>query len=570
MDKPAPQEGQVNANKIHHCPWNSQTANFTTSRSAILLGRADSAFGSDQSFEITQTDVHPPLNPKKWHKSGTCLRVPKCVILSSLPYWVLFWKSSYFFGPRDIIGSLLSSSNGPFGNYYYFEQWNDHDPSALTTDSYGIDDPRYLDSTFWNQFDPPVSDSEKLIYTDAYQQMIDKLPPDGGSDSLGSAGSAPPSERFQRIIARARSVYYDYHNQLLAAFVEAKNILESDSRDPIYVTIPNLMNPQIFQKRNGYLKASRQNRSTNRGETCHTHDAVPCYGLASPVAWGPSYPNVNDPRNRLNITGPNVPWLASVDPGFGTNTLHMYIGHNCISYGGASDVFGYQAFPFSPEGMYIGPTFISLYLGAALPYFAGRRAVWRDLGYDIGFTGPGGAEAVYNWYSGMISAAAEKYKRNFWRFRNLGTRLFTYPGSIRVEWQLDKIWQDYKAECAATAFYFGFTFEEWVAMESNEDTSIHDCSGGDGLKYSEKTVKFPSAESLRQALAFFYPPIRKRADKYFAGIEPGTADVFRMAIKKNGLANYNVKYEGDGGLMLSAGSIVEYVRTYFQDNKAGK
>ena len=55
-------------------------------------------------------------------------------------------------------------------------------------------------------------------------------------------------------------------------------------------------------------------------------------------------------------------------------------------------------------------------------------------------------------------------------------------------------------------------------------------------------------------------------DGYYAGIEPGTADFFKLVIKNNELANYGVKYVGSFAPLLDADAIVQYVRSYFKEN----
>lgn len=562
MDKPAPEDEKRHANMINSYPWNSQSNNFCMSRSDILLGKVDAAFGSDQSLTVAVDGVSPPNNPKKWPKAGRCLRVPKCVILSSLPYWVAYWKSGYFYAPRDILGTLLGDNSTRTGNYYYLDQWNDVDETSTDLETYGIDDPSYLHSAFWEQFDPPVSEEDKQAYLSYYQDVSHGNAPTGANTLSGP--STGPSVRYSQKVGTINNVYYSQHNQLLASFAIAKAQLESGP-DPIYVTIPGWMNPTIHQKRNGYRNKGIQVRNERRGTGCDSQNAITCYDEDRIEPWAPPYPDVNDPRNQLTFKGCQVPWLASADPGFGTNTLHLYVGHSCVSYQPVTDVFGYQAYPFTPEGIYFGPVMLTNYLGAPLPYFAGMRAIWRDIGYDIGFIGPGGAGSVYGWYSALIEAAASTYKRNFWKYRNFGTRIFTYPQSNSVSWDLAKIWNDYKDECDDHVFYFGFTFAEWTELVSREDQRTTNCPGL--LKTAFKTQKFPPAESLREALSYFLPPIRARVDSYYSSIEPGCAQVFQKAIEANDLEQYNVSYGGAGSFLLDPDAIVAYVREYFEENR---
>lgn len=563
MDKPAPDEQkQRHANTIHSYPWNSESQGWSTNRTPILLGKVDAAFGSDQSLDVASNDVRPPFNPKKWHKKGRCLRVPKCVILSSLPMWTLASAArSYFYAPRAVIGTLLGDVTR-FGNYYMLSQWDEpNDP--VSTENYGIDDPNMLSSTFWDQFDPPVPDADKELYTSYYDDLISNRPL-SGQNVLG--GGDTPSERFSQKVGTLNSVYYTYHQQLLASFTAAKAILESDPNDPIYVTIPVWLPPSLAQKRNGSLKFQREKRKAGRGGECQSIDVVQCNEFKD-VAWGPYYPDAESNRNDIDFEGCKVPWLATCNPGFGTNVLHMYAGHPCVSFTGARDAFGYQAWPMTSEAWFIGPVIMGTYLGSPFPFFRGRRTLWRDQGLNYGFLGHG-VGGVYNYYSGIYAGGAERYKQHFYKYRNFGTRIFNYPSNNTVEWSLENIWKDYKEECPGTRFYFGFSFAEYSKAFADEDVRYVDCAAQhNDLRVAEAYVRFPPAQGIREALSHFLPPIRQRVDDYYSGIESGSAGLFASALEANGLSECNVKFEGACSVMLDPEALVEYIRAYFAENR---
>jgi hypothetical protein len=577
-------EHRLHANRPFSVPWTSDRSRNVFSRGDILLGKQKAAFGSGQSLGVAASGEDPHIlatHPQKWPNSGKVLKVPKCVILSSLPYWTVYWPSCYFYGPRDIIGQMFTPPN-LFGNYYYFDQWNNIDPSQevhdntiYCNDELGLDcgdlpSNSTIDasSPFWDNFHPPVPEDEKILYTRSYNNQQAGLPP-SSTDGIAET-NIPPETRYNQIIANIRTnPYYTLHPQIMAAFRQAKLILESDPVDPIYVTIPEWMPDKIVQTRNGTLTKPEMKFNTSHGTGCDIIDVIPCYGTYN-VAWGPPYPDPDDSRNRLDFPACNVPYLASTDPGFGTNTLHLYVGHGCHRYSSGDTIFDYQAWPLQPEGQWIGPIFNGSYLGAGLPFFQGRRSVWRDAGFDYGFVNHGAA-GIYNNYSGLIGGAADAYKQNFYKHRQFATRLFTYPSAWNIEWKLDEIWNDQRHDCHSTQFYFGFSFDEFQSEFSNEDNWYSDCSGSPGagpthIKFAEHIGNEPDSASIRTAISTFYPPIKARVESYFNGIEAGTADFFKLVIKNQGLADYNVQYGGSFAPLLDADAIVAYVREYFAKN----
>jgi hypothetical protein len=106
-------EHRLHANRPFSLPWTSDRSRNVFSRGDILLGKQKAAFGSGQSLGVAASGEDPHIlatHPQKWPNSGKVLKVPKCVILSSLPYWTVYWPSCYFYGPRDIIGQMFTTA----------------------------------------------------------------------------------------------------------------------------------------------------------------------------------------------------------------------------------------------------------------------------------------------------------------------------------------------------------------------------------------------------------------------------------------------------------------------------
>lgn len=598
----------LHANRKHTTPYNNNGPKDCFSRSDILSGRLPTHFGNNYPSALT----NPYSPPRDWYKQGRCLKVPKVVVLSSVPFWTLLWEQGYMYGPRDVIGQMFTPPYA-FGNYYYFEQWDlVNSTSTLDTneiwrtkgnpkDCTGGDYPDHPDAygagnskdsnSYFNNFDNGAgSDDYKKYYDTNYltgehqtgtaNTMQQCWPPNNPSNMFppckdckkndltmlpqSSGPAAAPTARYHQIVCRLQNQYFQYHQQMLQAFMEAKIALESDPKDPIYVVIPEWVPPEIYQIRNSYLLMPTEEKNWQHGEDCTVADIIPCHTYYN-APWGPPYPNVNDSRNYPDYDGPTCPWLHCPEPGFGTNVLHMYCGHPCVRYYESNNPFEMQAWPLTPEGNYIGPLLNGNYLGnTAQPYFAGRRAVWRDLGFDYGYMNHG-AQGVYNYYAPIIEAAADKRKQNFLKYRQFETRIFTFPQGVNRSWNLDAIRDDRKQDCDATQFYFGFEFDDFASMHSNEDISYINCaSQNGGLRVATAKPFFPDAQSIRDATSKFYPPIQKRVNDYYNGIEPGSEEEFQIAIERNGLGKYGVQYGGAADAMLTAGGIIEYVREHFK------
>lgn len=647
---PAQPELGLHANRKHSVPSLSKGARgayYCFSTTSLLTGKVQSAFGSGQSMAVctdgeesepptltsvtrpdrgpypTQTDPDAPGSersnnalattantwPKLWFNAGRIMRVPKTVILSSVPFWPCWWPSTYFFGNRDVIG--FDSLAGLFTNYYYFDQWNtqdivggsgdfpfdstapdytftygnpNYDFGLLQTASGQADDyidtegihhlPNTRNNTIdaLNQFYGLGPTTDELTSSITIQAEPDYIAPGGVGNSSG------PVVRYSQVVGMATNGYYESHQALIDAFRIVKKQLESNATDPIFVIIPGWMPYRLYQCYNSFL--NRQAEQLNgahggaiNGQPCNVSDAVPCYNYV-PQTWNPVYPEVFDPRNAQAFNSGQVPWLSTADPGFGTNVLHLYIGHPVMKFFESGSIFDYQAFPLTPEVQWIaGSVYQGAYTGSAQPYFAGRRDVWDSSGFDYGYTGIITPESLYEArYRPIVENAATQYKQNFYNYRNFTTRLYTYNDGIECNFSPQNIKKDQENNCPSTQFFFGFnTFAEFAAQYDTEDHSISDCedSGANPphLKYGEALANFPDTPSLLQAITLVYPGIMNRITAYYASIDPGAAEFYQLSVDLNDLDDYNVNYKGSyDGLGADPDAIIEEIRDYFSKN----
>jgi hypothetical protein len=218
---------KLQANRLYSVPWSTKGPQNCMSRKDILDGATQSAFGSGQSLQICTDEDEandPAERPQNWPTAGKVLGVPKVVILSSLPFWTVMWESSYFFFPRDVIGE---DSKGDFGNYYYFDQWDDvntaiatpPDYSQLSQDpnydsdipdiqqlQYAMTDPNYQGNQVWNNF-TNLDPTDKTGIYNAYASCV-MTTDAANADACGSIPAylfnnctQPPHTRFSQIVS---------------------------------------------------------------------------------------------------------------------------------------------------------------------------------------------------------------------------------------------------------------------------------------------------------------------------------------------------------------------------------
>lgn len=293
-----------------------------------------------------------------------------------------------------------------------------------------------------------------------------------------------------------------------------------------------------------------------------------------PAEWGPGFP---DPRGQsMPFSGVKVPWLLCPEPGFGVNVLHIYIGHaNMAFMDGVNGYQGYQAWPFSPEYGYIGPDALWSYFPSweqvkmqFLKYYWARRPAWRDYGYDYGYTGVWTVDKCLEYYSAIWQPAADQYRQNYLKYRNIYTKIYTFGESVMISWEPQNIEKDAQPACESPFFWMGFdTFGDYVAMRQAGSECAADESYTDRTEYGvpghvaigsmqNKTV---STCSIDQAIRFFFPPLRSRVDQYYASIEPGTHEFFIGAT--DGIDG--VEYSGPAENSPSADWFIQIIKDFY-------
>lgn len=467
-------------------------------------------FGSSQSIatNVPKSAFSPGLSPddaewwpKAWPAKGRVAKVPKCVILSSLPQWGAMWQKSGFYFPNDVIGRMFTPPN-LFGNYYYIEQWDTDNPNT-------------------------------------------------------------GSGRFHQKIGEMSSPYFDLHPQLLDTFAEVKAILEADSVDPIYCVIPEWFPREIVTRsQSDGFAVGTYNPAHHWDEGLF--NVTPCltFPLAT---MNIKYPDTGASQNTCGLNFQGVAPLLSGGHGFATNVLHIYVGHYAQRIGlDWNSAFSWESVPAFPEGQMIAGSYLGTYLGGPLSFFNGRRAVWRDFGFPYGYTdGLGAPNSLNNYYDPFIQQALGPYKDGFYKHRNWATKLYTYDAPWTVGLTPQAIYQDRYA-CTGLRFFFGFDIGTFNALFGGPDLVFEDESSAfDGLLVAKGTSYQPGMADLALASTTFANPIVKRIMNYYNTLDSGTANFYQTMIADNGLEDYGMTYEGGSSQVQSAGNLVDIIKRHF-------
>lgn len=514
------------------------------SRNDFLTGQSQVRFGDQQSMNVTSEDEvpgpdgNPETYPKNWPKAGRILGVPKVVVMTSLPCWPEFWENCSFDCPRTVIGTLLKDpSSGPYGNYRYLQQY----------DSAAID---------WK------------------------------GHSTGSVNDA--EYRFCQEIGTGTGTYPRQHSKLIDTVFPAAAKILAGLPEPIYAIIPRYMPSRydsIVNKNIAYVPWTRFSRwwSGSDGDDVDFsvglgNDDCDIYGAPfSPR--GRVHMDPQGPNNVSDCNPPKMPCLLAGDPTyFGTNVLHMYIGHWAMKWGIDPNILTFESYPLSPIAEQIATQLIGdNYHGSPIPGYDGSRLIWFDYGYNYGYmssdgkgnnSSTGGVAGLLNYYKGSLTSAANNYKTAFWKYRDFATRLFQYPEPIKMIWNPDILFKDQKW-CAAEGFWFGFdTFDDWVNLhpptEDGHFSNMVDAPDNPlHLKTCINVTRTPDSPNIREGVNYAFPYLKDRVEAYYRGIDPGTSMFMDGMIAQNQLDEYNVVNEGSGADMMSADGIVDYVRTYF-------
>lgn len=550
--------------------------------------------------------------PYKFPRVGAPLRVPKCVIISIMPNWTLMTTETWqFHFPRDVIGNLLLYPDKTL-NYYYLTQWDvytvqsdpipevhcgvsvqwrdsvqstlasnlfyhpskvpEYNEIQLTQDDiyYCLlngnfpDDVRakMADDYYYYSSTIDLSNMQRVNseFTDMGEKNLKKcmtkedgIFPEGSSDRIhtGTDKAALRGGTFNEVVATVDNKYAiyrrrfkDYCLEPIQAFAESQKI---------HLICPDWIPDPFPELRNDYLI-----NGIYRYEGRPWLDATKPCATTCPVAWGPAFP---DPRGLdMEFAGEPVPWLLCPPPGFGVNVLHIYVGHPNMNFTGgtAGSVIDYQAWPFSPEMGYLGPVpFYAYYPGEAQlkaefdKYSWGRRPLWRDYGYDYGYTGAHTVDNLLEYYADIWQTAAAKYRDNFPKYRNIVTKIYTIGCEIDFTWTPVSLENDHVLGCESPFFYFGYTdFGFEVAEEMSKGGECFEDILVDRMPESPESLHIATRQSylvgqceLTEAMRDTFPILARRVEEYYSSIAPGSDVFFENAVQNIEGVEFNGRSE---------------------------
>ncbi len=513
----------------------------------FLFGNTPLCFGSGQSNNIfTETEVgirdenfdpvkDPELWPKQFYRPGQILRIPKVVIFSAFITWMEFWDYCSFDFPHDVIGLIFST--GVITNYYYFDQWD------CDGDWRGIVDP-----------DPYVP-----------------APPHGNAVDT-DPGMGKKEFRYSHAVNSGGSFQSAWYPQWLDFYEQARNAKKTLEalEEPIYVIIGHWdVIDEIFEKERGHSIPTRNtwtlwmnNDAYSQDGTGEAHPNV-LAGIGDCDIFIPdghrarTHPDQSCPNWRSECDNPpTVPALLCPEPLIGADVLHIWVGHFCINHGDP-EAIAFETYPQCPGGAMLGTVFSGTYLGAPIDFYDGRRNAWRDIGFNYGYMkdndGTGNVKGLYNYYRTQISAAANTYKQNFWKYRNFGVRIYNWQkNQWNFNWNASAIKKDQKW-CAAQQFYFGFTLAEFEARVTGEDSYFVDYSDSQPahLKFGNTVGRSPDSPTIRLGVNNAIQYLQPRVEAYYNGVDEGTTKFWNKVINDNELGPYNVSYAGEWPVELA-------------------
>lgn len=374
-------------------------------------------------------------------------------------------------------------------------------------------------------------------------------------------GGTQADERFHRIVATVINPYFAFRTELHKQWRLAKKILESDKNDPIYVSIPPWMPLEFAPRIHSAGATNHEHNPDNDGTFGQSND---CEILTEvPSDW--EFPDIDNEDNYPNIFNTGIPSILSGFPHFGTNVLHLYVGHWAHRLFPVNSPFAYESWPLTPEGTFLATLFFGLYLGGPVPGLEGRRQIWEKIGFDYGYLD--GAKKIYYGGAGYDQFCRQQaigFKQNYFEFRNLETRIFQYPTTWGFPWDPGAIFKDYRP-CLSPGFWFGTwaNIGEFNAAVGNPDVYYQDTSGENGGLRTYTSYGYgPALQSLVEAVSVWFPPLAARVEAYYNGIETGTRDFMDTMIADNCLSDYGFKNEGP--YQFDAKTLVEYVRAHFK------
>lgn len=453
--------------------------------------------------------------PVRFPQKGAPLRVPKTVIVSFHPFWVTATAQSYQWRyPHGVV--FMDLATGIMNNYVYVEQWDETGPQPEGEAMYS-----------------PLATSQFYGYTN-------------------------------ELIGTTHNPIYDMFDQLKQAVKEVGEWLHSLKPKGEYNIIAPQWVPNPFpQMNNDYLKLS----DIKHDGGSYVHPMHQCLSWPT-MDWNPSFVSPYTPDYGFN--GPTCSWLlGEIDPGFGVDILHIFIGHPVLSYGQATSYDQYIAWPMSPEAGYIGPVPAlwdyrptqALVESGKYQWYWGRRPAWASMGYAYGYPGAG--------FQGLYAAAAESHKANWYKYRNIRTMIYVPDVQWIHSWQIMNLYKDNFPGCIGPFFWFGYdTFGEFLAMAVEhtwcpQDYTWQDTTSGPVyLKMGSVQGKTIYTCTIDPAVKTIWPGIQRRIEDYYNNIAPNSSAAFSEAVESNELEKFGVTFEG-GVHEITAGMIKSAITDYW-------
>jgi len=360
------------------------------------------------------------------------------------------------------------------------------------------------------------------------------------------------------------SPWYQTLMKMKDIFREAKAILEN-RKDPIYAIIPSWVPEDgiyMYENTNGlgYLEENPARRDVDFATT------TPCY-LSGHTTFKTYSPNTDDDRNNVS---PDMQGLAALFgntmfPTFGTNVLHMYMGHPNIRFQPGKWFTGWEAWPYAPEGNWIaglfgGNTYLHPVQSIGTPGY--RANPLPNFHYPWGYPS---VQGVYDYYKGEYEASANSYKNAWPHFRNLHTHIFSMPNA-GIDVSLVMGGND-TLYCDDVRHFGGQSYADYCQGYASGDPASYCIANRkdlyDLLAVAELMVAIGSTQEDYAVANAIFTKMAGWYSDYYNGLEPGSEEVFKMIIEDYSLADYNVQHAGEGSMFFSAQDLASYVIDHF-------
>jgi hypothetical protein len=456
---------------------------------------------------------------REWHKAGRLLRVPKVVMLSTLPAWHLLWKECSIMIPRQVSftwNAMPISESNPTANWYQFDQWNGNLANEWLSSNGGP-----VESPWWKM-----------------------------------------------------------HRDLWDVFEEAAEMLISDRKDPIFCFlpkwIPKSVTMKMREKVGNWYRPNPEREWWQAILPPYFNDVEVRSTVLYPDVESGANLTANSWQGAPVLAAPRCFFGGDVlHMYFGHWATRTSIN--------GRDLFAYQSWPYFPEGIHLGSTIFSPgYLGAALPSFQGARFPWRWNGYPYGYmesdlTG-WYAESVA---SSVNQFKANYWQYRDWHTDiipyNFSWEEDVNTSAIYINRRKTTEMRFYFGDndCCDPGCGTICGFCALLGCDGVDTFFRHREDGlaseGTGLKTGELTTTFVSMPELNRAVGETLRPVQMRFNEYYGSIEQGTMNFFANMIASHGLADYGFRLLPDGAKkFLSATAIVEHVKLHFEQQERNK